>query len=76
MAALVTPYEPLSERVKQLVSSHSESWPPLHSSQTQEVIAQLIERVDALEQALHAIALEVEKPAAGSGRREADTSGI
>lgn len=60
MAALVTPCETLCERVDRLVGSHSDSWPPLHSTTTHAAITELIARVNGLEEAIHAMALEIQ----------------
>jgi len=61
MPALVTPSETLHERVERLVCSDRETWPPLHSTSTQAAIAELIERVDGLGEAVHAMAREIER---------------
>ena len=71
MTALVTPRETLDERVDRLVCSYSDSWPPLHSTTTHAAIAELIGRVVGLEEALHAMALEVERLESERDMREA-----
>lgn len=66
-----TPHKTLSERVDRLVRSHSDSWPPLHSAATPVAIAEIIDRVDGLEQAIHAMALEIQRLATEEGGLEA-----
>jgi hypothetical protein len=53
--------EPLHEHAARLVCSHGNAWPPRHSSSTHAAIAQLIARVEGLEDAVAAVALAVEK---------------
>ena len=60
MTTLVTPSETLSERVDRLVRSHSDSWPPLHSATTPSAIAEIIDHIDGLEDAIRAMASEIQ----------------
>ena len=71
MTTTATPSETLSERVDRLVRSHSDSWPPLHSAASPVAIAEIIEHIDGLEQAIHAMALEIQRLAAEADRPEA-----
>jgi hypothetical protein len=73
VTALVTPCETLSERVDRLVRSHSDSWPPLHSSTTPGAIAEIIVHIDGLEEAIHAMAMEIQRLAIERDRLEAHT---
>jgi hypothetical protein len=59
MSALMSPCETIEERVDRLLSSHSESWPPLASNSTHTAIGEIIGRVVALEEAMREIALEL-----------------
>ncbi len=61
MTTLVIPRESLDERVDRLVCSHGDSWPPLHSTTKHAAIAGLIARVDGLEDAIRAMALEIQR---------------
>jgi hypothetical protein len=74
MTTLVTAWETLDERVDRLVCSRSDAWPPLHSTPSQTVIAELIVRTDGLEDAVRALALEVQRLMAENDRLEAHTS--
>ncbi len=74
MTALVTPSETLSERVDRLVRSHSDSWPPLHSATTPGAIAEIIVHIDGLEEAIHTMALEIQRLAVERDRLEANTT--
>jgi hypothetical protein len=60
VAALVSPSETICEQVDRLMRAHGNSWPPLHSAPTSAAIARLIARVEGLEQAIHAIALQLQ----------------
>ena len=71
MTSLDTPWETLDERVARLVCSRTESWPPLHSTPTPTAIAELIARTDGLEDAVCALALEVQQLTAERDRLEA-----
>ena len=73
MTALATPNETLSDRVDRLVRSHSDSWPPRHSATTPAAIAEIIVHIDGLEEAIHAMALEIQRLAAECDRLEART---
>ena len=73
MADLLTPCETFPERVDRLMRSHSDSWPPRHSSTTHTAIAELIARVDGLEEAIHAMAVEIQRLAAERDRLDAHT---
>jgi hypothetical protein len=64
MAALMSPPEPIEtihEQVVRLVGLHSEAWPPLHSATVRATLSEVVARVVGLEEALRAIALEVER---------------
>jgi hypothetical protein len=71
VTALATPSETLSERVDRLVHSRSDSWPPLHSAAAPVAIAEIIAHVDGLEEAIHAMAQEIQRLVAENDRREA-----
>ena len=75
MAVLTTPCETLDERIDRLLGSRGEAWPPLHSATTHAAIAELIARVNGLEEALHAVALELESVAPEGARSDAPTAG-
>ena len=74
MTALATPCETLCERVDRLVRSHSDSWPPLHSATTLTAIAEIIVRIDGLEQAIHEMALEIQALSVERDRLEVHTT--
>jgi len=74
MTTLASPWETLDEQVDRLVCSHGESWPLLHSIPIHTAIVELIARADGLEDALHAMALEVQRLAAECDRLEAQTA--
>ena len=69
MSTLTSPAESIDERVDRLLSSHSERWPPLHSTATPVAIGEIIGRVAGLEEAMHEIALELEKLASDSEKK-------
>jgi hypothetical protein len=71
VTALVAPSESLSERVDRLVRSHSDAWPPLHTATTAGAIAEIIAHIDGLEEAIHAMAQEIQRLAAERDRLEA-----
>ena len=71
MTTTATPSETLSERVDRLMSSHGDHWPPLHSAPTPVAIAEIIDHVDGLEDAIRAMALEIQRLAAGRDSLEA-----
>ena len=73
MTSVDTPWETLNERVARLVCSHTECWPPLHSTPTHTVIAELIARTDGLEDAVRVLALEIQQLTAERNRFEAHT---
>jgi hypothetical protein len=74
MAVLTTLCETLDERIDRLLGSHGEAWPPLNSTTTHAVIEELIARVNGLEEALHAVALELESVAPEGARGGAPTA--
>jgi len=61
MSTLTSPAESIDERLDRLVSSRSDSWPPLHSTATAVAIGEIIRRVAGIEDAMHEIALELQK---------------
>jgi hypothetical protein len=71
MSTLTSHSETIDERVDRLVQSHSEHWPPLHSTPTHSAIEEIIGRVAGLEAAVHEIALELRKLASERDSREA-----
>ena len=71
MTTTATPSETLSDRVHRLVRSHVDCWPPLHSSTTPAAIAEIIEHIDGLEEAIHAMALEIQRLVLEGGGPEA-----
>ena len=61
MTTLESPCETVYERVDRLISSRDSRWPPLHTTATHHVIAQLIARDQCLEQAIREIAVELQR---------------
>jgi hypothetical protein len=73
MTTLATPRETLDERVDRLLCSRGYSWPPLHSATMHNAISELIARADGLEEAIRAMALEIETLTADRNRLQAHT---
>ena len=71
MTALEFPCETVFERVERLLASRDDSWPPLHTTPTHEVIEHLIVRNQRLEQAIREIAIELQRLATDHERLKA-----
>ena len=71
MTALEFPCETVCERVERLLASRDDSWPPLHTTPTHEVIEHLIVRNQRLEQAIREIAIELQRLATDHERLKA-----
>ena len=72
MTTLDSPCETVDERVERLIGSRGGSWPPRHTTTTNEAIAGLIARQQSLEEAIREIALELHEIAMELQRLETD----
>jgi hypothetical protein len=61
MTTLDPSCETVDERVERLIGSRGGSWPPRHTTTTNEAIAGLIARQQSLEEAIREIAMEVQR---------------
>ena len=71
MTALGSSCETVDERVERLIGSRGGSWPPRHSTTTNEAIAELIARQQSLEEAIREIAIELQRLETGHERLKA-----